>query len=97
MNSLVTEWITRLLAAERAGRFIEYKPVYVAQFPIPAAPPTERRAIERLVRRLLALRGEGSEAAALEQELNERVYRLFELTNEEIALIEGSLGRQMAR
>jgi len=96
MNSLVTEWITRLLAAERAGRFIEYKPVYVAQLPIPDAPPTERRAIERLVRRLLALRGEGPEAATLEQELNERVYRLFELTNEEIALIEESLGGHTA-
>jgi len=49
------------------------------------------------VRRLLALRGEGPEAAALEQELNERVYRLFELTNEEIALIKESLGRQTDR
>jgi hypothetical protein len=69
----------------------------VCQFPIPAAPPSEQWAIERLVRRLLTLRGEGPEAAALEQELNERVYRLFELTNEEIALIEVSLGHRTAR
>ena len=33
----------------------------------------------------------------LEQELNEHVYRLFELTKEEIALIEESLGRHPAR
>jgi hypothetical protein len=49
------------------------------------------------VRRLLALRGEEEEAAALEEELNERVYRLFGLTEEEIALIEESLGRTTAR
>ena len=48
------------------------------------------------MRRLLALRGEGKEAAALEQELNERVYCPFGLT-EEIALIEESLGQAMAR
>ena len=69
----------------------------VCQFPIPAAPPADQRAIERLVRRLLALRGEGPEVAALEQELNERVYRLFELTNEEIALIEERLGWNTTR
>jgi len=33
----------------------------------------------------------------LEQELNTRIYRLFELTNEEIALIEESLGQSTAR
>jgi hypothetical protein len=66
------------------------------EYPHPRRPPAERRAIERLVRRLLALRGEGEEAAALEQELNERVYRLFGL-KEEIALIEESLGRTTAR
>jgi hypothetical protein len=36
--------------------------------------------------RLLELRGEGPEAAELERELNERVYWLFGLTGEEIAL-----------
>jgi adenine-specific DNA-methyltransferase len=71
--------------------------LYSKNIPIPAAPPAERQAIERLVRRLLALRGEGEEAAALEEELNERVYRLFGLTEEEIALIEESLGRTTAR
>jgi len=71
--------------------------LYLKNIPIPDAPPAERRAIERLVRRLLALRGEGEEAAALEQELNERVYRLFGLTEDEIAPIEKSLDRAASR
>jgi hypothetical protein len=49
------------------------------------------------VRRLLALRGERGEAAALEWELNERVYRLFGLIEAEIALIEESLARTASR
>ncbi len=50
--------------------------------------PSERLAIEELVRRLLALRGVGSEAVELEKQLNDHVYRLFGLTEEEIKLIE---------
>ena len=48
---------------------------------------------------LLALQGAGVEAAELEVELNERVrvYRLFDLTAAEIALIEENLGRRAAR
>jgi len=42
---------------------------------------------------MLALGGEGEEAAALERELNERVYRLFGLTAEEVRLIEEQLSR----
>jgi hypothetical protein len=71
--------------------------LYLKNIPIPGAPPAERRAIERLVRRLLALRGEGEEAAALERELNERVYRLFGLAKAEIALIEESLRYRTVR
>jgi len=46
---------------------------------------------------LTALQQAESKGAALEQELNERVYRLFDLTAEETALIEKSLRRQTAR
>jgi hypothetical protein len=41
------------------------------------------------VDRLLELRGEGPDAADLEREVNERVYRLFGLTTEEVAVVEG--------
>ena len=97
LNSKVTAFSHRQQNSTIQQGFLRFIALYLRKFPIPATPPAERRVIERLVRRLLALRGEGPEAAALEQELNERVYRLFELTAEETALIEESLTRQTAR
>ncbi len=94
LNSAASESFYRQVSSTIQQSFIRFKTQYVRQIPIPDAPPAERAAIEGLVRRLLALRGEGEEAAALERELNERVYRLFGLTKEEIRLIEERLGRQ---
>jgi adenine-specific DNA-methyltransferase len=96
LNSNVVAFLLPHICSLIRGGYIEFRAVYLGQIPIPDAPPAERQAIEQLVRRLLALRGEGEETAALEQELNARVYRLFGL-KEEITLIEESLGRTAAR
>jgi predicted AAA+ superfamily ATPase len=42
------------------------------------------------MRRIAKARGESSDVTALEAEVNERLYRLFGLTREEIALIEAA-------
>jgi hypothetical protein len=97
LNSSVSQWFVQHISSTIQQGFLRFKRVDLSQLPLPPAPSAEQQAIERLVRRLLALRGEGPEALTLEQELNERAYRLFELTNEEIALIEESLGRHTAR
>lgn len=89
LNSSVTDWFMHQISSSIQHGFLRFKRVYTSQIPIPDAPPAERQAIEKLVRRLLDLRGEGAEVAGLEEELNERVYRLFGLTAEEIRLVEG--------
>jgi len=66
---------------------------YMEQLPIPDASPADRAIIEGLVRRLLDLHAgatppEPTAVAALEVELNARVYALYDLTPAEIALIE---------
>ena len=93
LNSAASEFFYRQVSSTIQQSFIRFKTQYVRRIPIPSAPLAEREAIERLVRRMLALRGEGEEAAALERELNERVYRLFGLTAEEVRLIEEQLSR----
>jgi hypothetical protein len=92
LNSKITEFVMRHLSPSVQQGYMEFRTIYVGYLPIPDAPPTERQAIERLVRKLLDLRGEGEEVPNLEAELNERVYRLFGLTRSEIALIEQRLG-----
>ena len=78
------------IAAERAGGFIEYKPIYVTQIPIPDTTPAQRAAIETLVRKLLDAKGQGPQVAEWEQELNGLVYEVYGLTEGEIGVVEGS-------
>lgn len=35
LNSSLVEWFVRLIAAERQGGFLEFKPMYITQIPIP--------------------------------------------------------------
>ena len=91
LNSAVVAFLLPHMCSLIRGGYIEFRATHLGQVPIPEAPPLKRQVIEGLVQRLLDLRGEGSEAARLEQELNERVYRLFGLTEEEVRLIEGTL------
>jgi len=89
LNSSVTSWFMKRIAAERAGGFLEYKPIYVTQIPIPDTIPPQRAAIEALVRELLDAEGQGPQVAEWERELNALVYGLYGLTEEEISVVEG--------
>lgn len=50
--------------------------------------PAERSAIESLVEKCLAARGEN--CGAWESEINDRIYRIYRLTKDEIKLVEGA-------
>lgn len=88
LNSTVVSWLMKKTAAERAGGFLEYKPVYVEQVPVPNVTSAQRAAIEPMVRNLLAAKGQGPQVAEWEQELNTLVYELYGLTGEEIRIVE---------
>ena len=53
-----------------------------------SATPQQQAELEALVQRIVAACGAGADVQALEAEVNARVYRLFGLTRDEIALIE---------
>lgn len=71
--------------------YLEFRTIYVEQIPIPQATPSQRDAIESLVRKLLDAAGHGPQVAAWEEELNALVYEVYGLTEGEIAIIEESL------
>ena len=64
---------------------------YVELFPIPAATAAQQKPIIALVDRILAAKEKDSNAdtSALESEIDALVYRLYGLTDEEIAVVEG--------
>ena len=61
--------------------------MYVSPIPIPTATASEQAELETLVQRILE-NPNAANVADLESEINERVYRLYGLTRDEIAVIE---------
>lgn len=93
LNSCVAFFYFRQVCPSVQQRYMEFRIIYLEQTPIPDASPADRAAIEGLVRRLLDLHTgpeppDPTAVAALEAELNARVYALYDLTPAEIALIE---------
>ena len=56
--------------------------------------PAQQAEIKERVERILAAKKENSEAdvSALEAEIDQLVYKLYDLTPEEIAIVEGGAG-----
>jgi TaqI-like C-terminal specificity domain len=89
LNSQVSWWLTQQTFASKQGGFYEFKPMYVSQIPIPAAPSEKQKSVERLVERVLSAkqRDAGADVSALEREIDELVFALYALTPEEIAIV----------
>ncbi|MDB9374050.1 Eco57I restriction-modification methylase domain-containing protein [Nodularia sphaerocarpa] len=86
-NSQITQYIVSQNAAVRQGGFLEFKPMYVSQIPIPTATEAEQKAIEELVQKCLEAKGQNCQQ--WEQEIDERVARLYKLSDEEMEIIKG--------
>jgi len=82
-------WLFTKLLAKLQGDFFEPSAIFMEKFPIPVT--TDVSQIEKLVERILtAKRGNPQkDVSALEQEIDELVYKLYGLTKEEIAIVEG--------
>ncbi len=91
LNSQVLWWFMQQIAATKQGGFYEFKPMYVSRLPIPTIDADAKKPIETLVERILATKRSDPRAdvSGLEAEIDAHVYRLYGLTPEEIALVEG--------
>lgn len=104
LNSSVAWWFIQQIASSRQNGFYEFKPMYISQIPIPpansalsthnselAAGGLAAGAIAQRVEAILAQKKANPEAnvSALEEEINQIVYKLYGLTGEEIAIVEG--------
>jgi type I restriction-modification system DNA methylase subunit len=90
LNSQITRYLVSQSAAERQGGYLEYKPMYISPLAIPAQPDNE--CISGLVNTILSAKAKDPEAdvSALERQIDQMVYELYGLTQEEIAVVESS-------
>ncbi|MFB7881664.1 Eco57I restriction-modification methylase domain-containing protein [Brevundimonas diminuta] len=73
LNSPVSWWVAQTTYAGRQGGFFEFKPMYVAQFPIPRADPRTKALIEPIAEVLST----GDANPVIEQLLSGLVYELY--------------------
>ncbi|MCX7929095.1 MAG: class I SAM-dependent DNA methyltransferase, partial [Patescibacteria group bacterium] len=81
---LVKNYVTRL--SERQFRMLS---MYVNLFPIPDS-NAAKVVISDIVAQILTLKSEGKDTSELEKQIDQLVYQLYDLTEEEIAIIENS-------
>ncbi|QOV24393.1 class I SAM-dependent DNA methyltransferase [Anabaenopsis elenkinii] len=94
LNSKITEFYIKQIAATRQGGFIEFKPMYVSQIPIPTATKTQQKLLEQIVEQILTVKQADPQAdtTPLEAKINQVVYQLYNLTAEEIQIIKSQIG-----
>jgi hypothetical protein len=92
MNSSVTTRFIRLISAVNRGGYLRFKKQYMQQIPVPIASDADKRKLSELgeLCQEAAKVGDNARLKTLEAEIDQIVYRLFDLTPEEIALIENS-------
>jgi type I restriction-modification system DNA methylase subunit len=77
MNSSSSKLFFDDISIQRNGNYLEFKPVYVKQLPIPDASESDRSIISNLVQKCLDVKGVGCEE--WEKEIDERVAALYGL------------------
>ena len=88
MNSRITRYWVSQSAAERQGGFLEFKPMYIS--PIAVPDPPENEEISALVSQILTVKRDdpNADVSELENEIDQTVYSLYDLTPAEVAIVE---------
>lgn len=101
LNSKACDFYLKSIASTKQGGYFEYKPMYIEKLPIPQ--PKDKSSIEQHVNTLLKLNGElyretlpsniqqlQTRIAHTEEKIDQLVYELYQLTPEEIKLVEAA-------
>jgi hypothetical protein len=89
LNSKALTWFYLQLSPQIRGGYVRYIAQYVEQIPIPTIEEKDQQPFVALVDQILELKKESKDTEALENEIDTLVYRLYDLTDEEIAIVEG--------
>ena len=93
LNSAPLWWALTQTAATKQNGYYEFKPLYIRQLPIPPASAADKAKLTKLAERAAksATAGDTAAVAKIEGDIDEIVYRLFDLTAAEITYIETAL------
>lgn len=91
LNSKVTTWFYRSNTDEEGKTFAQIKIELLRRLPVPKIDEPSQKPIIKLVERILAAKAKNPQAdiSKLEEEIDELVYQLYGLTEEEKNLVKG--------
>ena len=92
LNSQTTYWYYTQISPSIRGDFYRFIAQYVSQIPIPKPTDTQDACVTRIVDKILEIKRQNPKADTreLERKIDEIVYKLYGLTEEEIQIIEES-------
>ncbi|MCI4442733.1 MAG: hypothetical protein JHC39_04430, partial [Lentimicrobium sp.] len=79
----------KIWSISRRGGYLEYKVQYVEKIPIKNISESDQQPFIQLVDQILEAKKQGQDTTALEQQVDELVYGLYGITEEERRVIEG--------
>ncbi len=92
LNSKAVFWFYTKTSTQIRGGFVRFIAQYVSQIPIPPIKPAQKVLISEIVNQILAAKrtNPDAEVSELENEIDQIVYLLYDLTPEEIAIVKGA-------
>jgi type II restriction/modification system DNA methylase subunit YeeA len=94
LNSKLSDFFIFNISNTKRGGYYEYKPMYVEKIPIVEPSDEDRKKIESFVEQILTAKKDNPKAdtSELEEEIDQLVYKLYDLSEEEIEIVEESVG-----
>jgi hypothetical protein len=89
LNSSSCWWFLRQTCTDLQNGYLQAFRENLFQIPIPKIEEKDQQPFVALVDQILELKKAGKDTQALENEIDTLVYRLYDLTDEEIAIVEG--------
>ena len=92
LNSALNNFVYRTLTQEVGRTFAEVKPINVRKLRVPKLNEKDDLTLKKLVNQILAAQKKdpNADTSAPEKQIDEMVYTLYDLTPEEIAIVEGT-------
>ncbi|EDK72374.1 type IIS restriction endonuclease, putative [candidate division TM7 genomosp. GTL1] len=90
LNSRVGQYYIKNLGVARSGGYIEFKPMFVEQMPVPKISENEQEKFIRLASEVTKKQSIKSDTSALEKEIDKMTYKIYGLSQEEIDYLESS-------
>ena len=92
LNSKAVFWFYTKTSTQIRGGFVRFIAQYVSQIPIPTIKTAQKTSISEMVNQILTAKRTDPDAdvSELENEIDQIVYLLYDLTPEEIAIVEGT-------